>query len=425
MGERESSPLHQKGHWRRRLRRRFRVIFLPLAAVGVFVICGIRIKTQNVTPSALATRAERGPESKARSGVGEWNATDLGGYDYAHAPKRKPRRSPRHVYTCGPAPLFTREEPYANLAHALFPDAKTSFSNMLPFDESHPDDVLIWSCGPACSTSPMRNISARFPGTILTVNGEFNPEECTLGPARQGIYSLDGIGLVTDNSTFDASTKEASRTVFTYFSALELASRPKEQRQLIFDPIRRDVNNTGERFLIYAATRCVRFREEAFYNLSKVGEVYYGGPCNGSLASPSSREVGYADSEARNGYWLTNSVLFRRYRFALVMENSARAGYVTEKLVNAYLAGVVPIYFGTTEVFNLFNPRAFVFYNVSDPQPAIDRIAYLEANRTAYFSMLQEPITTYSAIARYFSFHDEDPGGGQLKWAIRDLIRFG
>jgi Glycosyltransferase family 10 (fucosyltransferase) C-term len=244
-------------------------------------------------------------------------------------------------------------------------------------------------------------------------------------PARDGIYSLDGIGFVTNNSAFDATAKDASRTIFSYFSAFELASRPKEQRQLIFDPIRREVNNTGERFLIYAARRCVRFREEAFYNLSKVGNVYSGGSCDGSLASPDGREVGFVDSEARKGYWPDNSVLFRRYRFALVMENSARDGYVTEKLVNAFVAGAVPIYFGTTEVFNLFNPRAFVFYNVSDPQQAIERIAYLDANRTAYLSMRREPIMAPGAIARYYSFHEEDPGEGQLKWAIRDLIGFG
>jgi Glycosyltransferase family 10 (fucosyltransferase) C-term len=171
-----------------------------------------------------------------------------------------------------------------------------------------------------------------------------------------------------------------------------------------------------------ARTKAIHTR---FARRSKIGNVYYGGPFTGSLASPSGREVGYVDSEARDWYWTSNAVLFRRYRFALVMENSAREGYVTEKLVNAYLAGVVPIYFGTTEVFRLFNPRAFVFYNVSEPQPAIDLIAYLEANRTAYKAMLREPITTHQAIARYFSFHEEHPGGGQLKWAIRDLIGFG
>jgi Glycosyltransferase family 10 (fucosyltransferase) C-term len=432
-------------HWRQRLRRRFLVLVLSLAGGAlVFLQRPIQVKPYKIQLKAAADGDANSTGTntsfddwnvtvRSSSDVEEGNDADLG-TDSANrwkagtSPplhKRMQRRSPRHVFTCGHSTLFARKAPFASLAHALFPDANTSHVDSPTFENATPDDVLMWACGVRCSSFRMRSISTLFPGTILTVNGEFMARECKLGPARDGIYSLDGIGFVTNNSTFDAAAKDASRTVFTYFSALELASRPKEQRQLIFDPIRREVNNTGERFLIYASTRCVQFREEAFYSLSKVGEVYSGGRCNGSLATPGGREVGYVDSEARKGDWPDNSVLFRRYRFALVMENSAREGYVTEKLVNAFVAGAVPIYFGTTEVFSLFNPRAFVFYNVSDPQPAIERIAHLEANRTAYLSMRREPIMAPGAIARYYSFHEEDPGEGQLKWAIRDLIGFG
>jgi alpha(1,3/1,4) fucosyltransferase len=51
----------------------------------------------------------------------------------------------------------------------------------------------------------------------------------------------------------------------------------------------------------------------------------------------------------------------------LAMENRAARGYNTEKIINAFQAGSIPIYYGTTEVFDVFNARAFVFYNVSDP----------------------------------------------------------
>jgi hypothetical protein len=75
----------------------------------------------------------------------------------------------------------------------------------------------------------------------------------------------------------------------------------------------------------------------------------------------------------------------------------------------------------------VFNARAFVFYNASDPQPALDLVARLESNTTAYLSMLSEPILANGSetYARYFSLHDDDPGQGRLKGAIRDRIGFG
>ena len=49
------------------------------------------------------------------------------------------------------------------------------------------------------------------------------------------------------------------------------------------------------------------------------------------------------------------------------MEHSAPPleGYVTEKIVLAFLAGSIPIYYGDRKHVNyLFNPDAFVYYDV-------------------------------------------------------------
>lgn len=45
----------------------------------------------------------------------------------------------------------------------------------------------------------------------------------------------------------------------------------------------------------------------------------------------------------------------RPYRFAIVMENSNFAGYVSEKLLNAFLAESIPIYFGAEDIGMYFN----------------------------------------------------------------------
>jgi Glycosyltransferase family 10 (fucosyltransferase) C-term len=76
-----------------------------------------------------------------------------------------------------------------------------------------------------------------------------------------------------------------------------------------------------------------------------------------------------ADIEAQqNRKWTGNARTLRRNRFVLAMENKAVRGNITEKIVNAFLAGSIPIYYGTTEIFDVFNASSFVFSNVSDPR---------------------------------------------------------
>ena len=51
-----------------------------------------------------------------------------------------------------------------------------------------------------------------------------------------------------------------------------------------------------------------------------------------------------------------------------VGENSNVAGYVTEKIANAFMGSTVPIYYGTRDIFKLFNKDAFIYYDVRHPE---------------------------------------------------------
>jgi len=67
---------------------------------------------------------------------------------------------------------------------------------------------------------------------------------------------------------------------------------------------------------------------------------------------------------------------YRSYKFALVCENSAAPGYVTEKLLHAKLAGCVPIYWGAPDVEIDFNTDSFI--NASSYDSAAALLAYIE-----------------------------------------------
>ena len=85
---------------------------------------------------------------------------------------------------------------------------------------------------------------------------------------------------------------------------------------------------------------------------------------------------------------------YKPYKFALVFESYEISGYVTEKIVNAFLAGVVPIYWGNELVREIFNPQAFV--NAADfenLESLADYVISLANSPVRYQSMRQaEPL---------------------------------
>ncbi|MGK3761399.1 MAG: hypothetical protein ACI8RD_013717 [Bacillariaceae sp.] len=70
-----------------------------------------------------------------------------------------------------------------------------------------------------------------------------------------------------------------------------------------------------------------------------------------------------------------------------------------------------------------FNEKSFVYYNISDPQPALDLVNALERNGDLYEKMKKEPILAKgnTTIEQYFSFSDE-VGNGALKNEMRNRL---
>jgi hypothetical protein len=82
----------------------------------------------------------------------------------------------------------------------------------------------------------------------------------------------------------------------------------------------------------------------------------------------------------------------RKYKFNLALENSRVPGYVTEKIMEAFVARTVPIYWGAPDVVRDFNPAAFV--NVSDYESTDSFVAALrriDNDPDEYLSLLSAP----------------------------------
>ncbi|WP_240329637.1 glycosyltransferase family 10 domain-containing protein, partial [Helicobacter suis] len=78
-----------------------------------------------------------------------------------------------------------------------------------------------------------------------------------------------------------------------------------------------------------------------------------------------------------------------QYKFNLCFENSKGFGYTTEKIIDAYFAHTIPIYWGNPAVAKDFNPKSFInVHDFKDFTEALDFIAYLDTHDNAYLDML-------------------------------------
>lgn len=94
------------------------------------------------------------------------------------------------------------------------------------------------------------------------------------------------------------------------------------------------------------------------------------------------------------GYLVDNLEDFQScFKFSIACENSFYPGYTTEKIINAFNAKTIPIYWGNPKVDVLINPNAFIDVNKYDTlEEVVDEIIRLDNDDTAYLEMLMQPI---------------------------------
>ena len=90
--------------------------------------------------------------------------------------------------------------------------------------------------------------------------------------------------------------------------------------------------------------------------------------------------------------WQNTKVDFQRNcKFTIAFENSSTPGYTTEKLMHAFVADTIPIYWGNPHVNCEFNSKSFVncheFENINK---VLERVMELDNNDELYLQMLNE-----------------------------------
>lgn len=82
----------------------------------------------------------------------------------------------------------------------------------------------------------------------------------------------------------------------------------------------------------------------------------------------------------------------KKYKFSIAFENSSHPGYTTEKLVDAFAAQTIPIYWGDAEVDKVFNTKSFIcLKDRNEMDEVIQKVRELDQDDEKYMKMLREP----------------------------------
>lgn len=119
------------------------------------------------------------------------------------------------------------------------------------------------------------------------------------------------------------------------------------------------------------------FRKELFDTISEYKKVSSGGKYLNNI-----------------GYQVDNLESFQsKFKFSIACENSFYKGYTTEKIINAFNAGTIPIYWGNPDITNIINSKAIInCHDYSDLKSVVEEIKRLDNDDEAYMQKLMEPI---------------------------------
>ncbi len=87
----------------------------------------------------------------------------------------------------------------------------------------------------------------------------------------------------------------------------------------------------------------------------------------------------------------TKSDIMRKCKFSITAESVCYPGYTSEKIVDAFRAKTIPIYFGDPTISNDFNHKAFVdTLMFPDVEGAVEKVIEIDKNDEMYIEMMCE-----------------------------------
>ncbi len=82
-----------------------------------------------------------------------------------------------------------------------------------------------------------------------------------------------------------------------------------------------------------------------------------------------------------------------KHKFSIAFENCSYPGYTTEKIVEAFAAGTIPIYYGNPRITEEFNAEAFInCHEYNSFEEVVERVKEIDCNDELYASIKEKTI---------------------------------
>ena len=121
-----------------------------------------------------------------------------------------------------------------------------------------------------------------------------------------------------------------------------------------------------------------KFRLNFIKQLNKYKKVDMGGKFNNNVGK------------------IKNKISFlKKYKFSIAMENSEGDGYISEKIIDSFISGTIPIYYGDYMIEEYINPKSFILIRGrNDIDKKIKFIKLIDNDDNLYKKILKENIFT-------------------------------
>ena len=167
------------------------------------------------------------------------------------------------------------------------------------------------------------------------------------------------------NTDFSISFDPSSETNFRLPLWQAFLLNKPEKKDIIFGE--KPIHNEFNRFAAFTVSNGSNLlRNSHFDQLSKYKKVHAYGKI---------RMNSFELQQIKHGYWWDNKINFfnkTTHKFMMCYENTSYPWYCTEKILDAFLCGSVPIYYGDPKVNKDWNKEAFI--NVMSQSDWIDKV---------------------------------------------------